>query len=132
MNLTPLFSVGPVVAGHALMAVLAVAVGALQITLRKGTAMHRLFGWCWLVLMALVALSSFGIHEFRLFGPFSPIHLLSILVLYSLWKGVAHVQRGNIDGHQRAMISLYLYALVLTGALTLLPGRMMHAVFFGA
>ena len=111
------------------MAVLAVAVGALQITLRKGTAMHRLFGWCWVV---LVALSSFGIHEFRLFGPFSPIHLLSILVLYSLWKGVAHVQRGNIDGHQRAMISLYLYAMVLTGALTLLPGRVMRAVFFGA
>ena len=44
MNLAPLFSAGPVVAGHALMAVLAVAVGALQITLRKGTAMHRLFG----------------------------------------------------------------------------------------
>ena len=82
--------------------------------------------------MALVALSSFGIHEFRLLGPFSPIHLLSILVLYSLWKGVAHVKRGNIDAHRRLMISLYLYAMLLTGALTLLPGRMMHAVFFGA
>ena len=132
MNLTPLFSAGPVVAAHALMAVLAVAVGALQITLRKGAAMHRLFGWCWVVLMALVALRSFGIHEFRLFGPFSPIHLLSILVLYSLWQGVGHVQRGHIDGHRRAMISLYLYVMVLTGALTLLPGRVMHAVFFGA
>ena len=132
MNLTPLFSAGPLVAGHALMAVLAVAVGALQLTLPKGTATHRLFGWCWVVLMALVALSSFGIHEFRLFGPFSPIHLLSILVLYSLWKGVGHVKRGNIGGHQRLMISLYLYAMALTGALTLLPGRIMHAVFFSA
>ena len=42
------------------------------------------------------------------------------------------MQRGNIDGHQRLMISLYLYSMALTGALTLLPGRIMHAVFFGA
>ena len=40
----------------------------------------------------------------------------------NLWKGVGHVKRVNIDGHQRAMISLYLYAMVLTGTLTLLPG----------
>ncbi|MEM7260263.1 MAG: DUF2306 domain-containing protein [Pseudomonadota bacterium] len=131
MNFTPLVSAGPVVLVHAVMAMLAVVVGALQFVLAKGTFLHKLFGWCWVALMALVALSSFGIHELRLVGPFSPIHLLSVLVLYSLWEGISRVRQGNINGHRRSMISLYLYAMVLTGALTLLPGRVMYTVIFG-
>jgi uncharacterized membrane protein len=45
-------------------------------------------------LMALVAISSFWIHEIRLVGPFSPIHLLSIFVLAMLplavWRAHTH------------------------------------------
>lgn len=132
MTLSPIISTGPVVAVHALLALAALVSGALQLILPKGTGLHRFLGWLWVLLMALVSLSSFGIHELRLIGPFSPIHLLSVLVLYSLWQGVSRARHGNIDGHRRSMVSLYIYAMVLTGALTLLPGRVMHAVFFGA
>jgi uncharacterized membrane protein len=34
--------------------------------------------------MVVVAASSFWIHEIRLLGPWSPIHLLSIMVLVLL------------------------------------------------
>jgi uncharacterized membrane protein len=33
--------------------------------------------------------------------------------------------------HKTAMISLYIGALLIAGSLTLLPGRIMHAVVFG-
>jgi uncharacterized membrane protein len=33
--------------------------------------------------------------------------------------------------HRRAMISLFLGALVIAGAFTLVPGRIMHQVVFG-
>jgi uncharacterized membrane protein len=37
--------------------------------------------------MAVVAASSFWIHQMRLVGPFSPIHLLSIFTLVmSRWR----------------------------------------------
>ena len=45
-------------------------------------------------LMAAVAVSSFWIHQIRLIGPWSPIHLLSIFTLVMLplavWRGAPH------------------------------------------
>jgi uncharacterized membrane protein len=40
-------------------------------------------------------------------------------------------RRGNIHAHRRSMIGLYLGALLVTGAFTLLPGRIMGRVVFG-
>src|SRR5262249_2732554 len=107
------------------------ALGLVQFASPKGTLPHRTLGWIWVALMALVAISSFWIHQLRLFGPFSPIHLLSIFVLVMLplavWK--AHSHQGS--AHLRAMTSMFLGALVIAGIFTLLPGRIMHAVVFG-
>ncbi len=50
----------------------------------KGTLPHRTLGWVWVVLMAVVALSSLFIHTIRMVGPFSLIHLLSLLVIVTL------------------------------------------------
>ncbi len=132
MNIHALVDAGPVVYLHALVALASLLLGAIQFLLKKGTTLHRVIGWCWVVLMAGVAISSFGIHEIRLIGPFSAIHLLSILVLYSLWQGVSRVRAGDIKGHQRSMMALYIYGMVITGGLTLLPGRVMHTVLFGS
>ncbi|MYD75123.1 MAG: DUF2306 domain-containing protein [Gammaproteobacteria bacterium] len=131
MNLDPLWLGGPVVSAHALVAILALLIGSVQLAFPKGTALHRGIGAIWVALMAGVAISGFWIHEIRLFGPFSPIHLLSVLTLSILIFSMVCVRIGRIDGHRRSMILLYLMGLVLTGAFTLLPGRIMHAVFFG-
>ncbi len=44
---------------------------------------------------------------------------------------VLAARRGNIRRHGSAMASLFVGALVVAGAFTLLPGRIMHRVVFG-
>lgn len=130
-SLQPLIDDGPVIFWHAIFASVALVLAGMQIWGPKGTLAHRVQGWGWVILMATVAISSFWIHELRLFGLFSPIHLLSILTLVALPMAVLAARRGQIARHRRLMRILIVAALVTPGVFTLLPGRTMHAVFFG-
>lgn len=116
---------------HIVVAALALVAGGMQLVLAKGTVIHRATGWFWVILMATVAATSFLIHEIRMWGSWSPIHLLSIFTLCILFVGVRAARRGEFRAHAITMAATYFLALVLTGALTLLPGRMMHQMFFG-
>ena len=131
MNWQPLWNDGFVISAHALVALVAMGAGAVQIAAPKGTTSHRALGDFWVAAMSLVAVSSFWIHEFRWVGPFSIIHVLSILVLATLVYSVRAIRQGRTIAHRNAMIQLYALALLLTGAFTLIPGRTMHAVLFG-
>jgi len=131
MDLSPLLAASPVIQIHAAGAVLALLIGALQLFRKKGDPTHRLIGRTWVALMAVVALSSFFIWTIRLWGLFSPIHLISIFTLVMLWRGVAFARRHNVEAHRRTMQMTYLLALVVTGLLTFLPGRIMYRVVFG-
>lgn len=92
---------------------------------------YRILGYIWVALMAIVSLSSFFIHELRLVGAFSPIHLLSIFTLWSLYMAIRAAKDRRIHAHRRWMQNLYVMALLITGAFTFLPGRTMHMVLFG-
>ena len=131
MSLTPLLDAAPAIPMHAFAAMAAFVLGVVQFAAPKGTLPHRTVGWIWVTLMALVAVSSFWIHRIRLFGPLSPIHLLSIFVLVMLPIAVWKAHRHQVSGHRRAMTGMFLGALVIAGVFTLLPGRIMHAVIFG-
>jgi uncharacterized membrane protein len=131
MSLTPLLQAPGTIPLHAFAAITAFVLGIVQLVAPKGTLPHRTIGWIWVVLMFTVAISSFWIHEIRLVGPFSPIHLLSIFAPVMLVLAVLHARRHNISGHKKAMTSIFFGALVVAGAFTLLPGRIMHAVVFG-
>jgi len=72
----------------ALAAMTAFLLGLVQLAAPKGTLPHRTLGWIWVGLMVSVALSSFWIHQIRLIGLWSPIHLLSIFTLVTLPLGV--------------------------------------------
>lgn len=132
VTLAPLVSAGPLVQAHTLAALLAVVLGAAQFVLPKGGRRHRVLGRAWVGLLALVALSSFGIHGIRQVGPFSWIHGLSLFTLAMLALGIALARSGRIAAHRWTMIGLFSGALVITGLFTLVPGRTMHAVLFGA
>jgi len=84
------------------------------------------------VLMMTIAASSIFIHEIRLWGVWSPIHLLSLLVLVSVPVAVIRARRHDVRGHRIAMTSLFVFALIVAGAFTFAPGRIMHKVLFGA
>lgn len=122
----------PLIQAHAVLAVASIVLGGLQFALPKGTPTHRAVGWAWVAAMAVVALSSFGIHELRIIGAFSPIHLLSVLVLFALWQAIRLARKGDIARHKRTMVRVYVLALLITGGFTLLPGRLMYRIFFGA
>ncbi|MEW6633560.1 MAG: DUF2306 domain-containing protein [Pseudomonadota bacterium] len=131
MSLGPLLSAPPPIPWHAFAAFAALAIGGAQLALPKGTTRHRVLGYVWAALMLIIAISSFWIQQIRLIGPFSPIHLLSILVLITVPLAVWHAHNHRVAKHRKAMISLYVFALVGAGVFTLLPGRIMHAVVFG-
>lgn len=130
MDPTALFTSSLSIQIHAYGALLATGLGTVVMIMEKGTPVHKAMGRVWVGLMVLVALSSFAITETRMFGPFSWIHGLSVLSLVTLVYAVSAIRRGDVAGHRSAMISLYVFALVLTGGFTLLPGRRMHAVLF--
>ena len=96
MTLVPLINATMPIPLHALAAILALVIGAAQLWLAKGTARHRQLGYVWVGLMAFVAISGFFIYETRLFGVFSLIHLLSVLVLVTLWRAVRMARAGKI------------------------------------
>ena len=127
----PLWASGWLIASHAVAAILALGVGAVQLIGPKGTTLHRALGYVWVGAIAFVAFGSFGIHTIRMIGPFSPIHILSVITLLGLWRAVTLARAGEISRHRRAMRQLYLLALVVTGLFTLWPGRVMHQVLFG-
>src|SRR5437773_11466871 len=128
MNLAPLLAAPAVIQIHAFAALGAFALGALQLAAPKGTIPHRTIGWVWAPLMLAVVVSSFFIHTIRLWGPWSPIHLLSLFTLVMLPLAVWRARQHDLRRHQRAMTGLFVGALVIAGAFTLLPGRIMHAV----
>jgi uncharacterized membrane protein len=132
VSFAPLLDAAPAIPVHAFAAMAAFALGLVQFALPKGTLPHRTVGWIWVALMAAVAVSSFWIHQIRLVGPFSPIHLLSILTLVMLPLTVWRAHTHKVAAHRRAMIALFAGALLIAGLFTLLPGRIMHAVLFGS
>jgi len=81
--------------------------------------------------MVIVSASSFWIHALRLWGPWSPIHLLSIFTLVTLPLAVWAAHRHAVDHRRRAMTGIFLGALVVAGLFTMVPGRIMHAVVLG-
>lgn len=91
--------------------------------------LHKIVGHTWVLCMSATAISSFWIFEIRLWGKYSPIHLLSALTLGLLVFAVYSVRMGRIHIHQYTMLGLYFFALVLTSMLAFLPGRIMHEVF---
>ena len=131
MTLAPLLAASPAIKLHAFAAMTAFVLGVVQLSAPKGTIPHRTIGWVWVTLMLAVAASAFWIHQLRLWGPWSPIHLLAIFTLITLPIAVLHARRHRVAQHRVAMIAIFFGALVIAGLFTFVPGRIMYAVAFG-
>ena len=131
MTLAPLLDAAPVIQVHAGLAFAAIALDATQFLAPKGTLPHRAIGWAWATAMMLVAGTSLFIHTIRTWGPWSPIHLLSLFTLAVVPLAVSRARRHDIPRHRQAMTWIFSLALVVTGLFTLAPGRIMNKVVFG-
>jgi uncharacterized membrane protein len=131
MTLAPLLDASPAIQLHAFAAMTAFVLGVVQLSAPKGTLPHRTVGWIWVALMLAVSISAFWIHQLRLWGPWSPIHLLAIFTLIMLPLGVLYAHRHAVERHRWTMIGIFGGALVIAGLFTFVPGRIMYQVAFG-
>ena len=123
MQLTPLVAV------HMTAAIGAVVTGPVALWARKGRAqrprLHRAFGYAWVTLMIVTAVSALFIRDRGLpnLNGFTPIHLLIPVTLVGIAGAFWYLAKGNIAGHRRVMQRLYIGACLVAGAFTLLPQR---------
>lgn len=119
----------PIIAVHMTAAILAVVTGPVALWARKGASLrpklHRAFGYAWVTLMIVTAVSAIFIRDFQLpnLNGYTPIHLLIPITLSSLVGAFVALARSNIKKHKQLMQNLYISACVVAGLFTLLPRR---------
>ncbi|OZG72275.1 hypothetical protein BTA51_16170 [Hahella sp. CCB-MM4] len=119
---------------HLITIVPAFLIGTFLILSRKGTFAHRKLGPAYMLLMitsAVVTLFMPARVGPTLFKHFGLIHLLSLLVLYSVPTAFIAIKQGNIKKHRASMTGLYFGGLILAGIFALMPGRMLNQWIFG-
>ncbi|MBB5723337.1 putative membrane protein [Loktanella ponticola] len=115
---------------HVVCALAAIVLGPVTLWRRSRDIWHRTAGYIWVIAMAITAISSFWISDTPMIGPFGPIHVLSVVTLTGLLRGINAARAGRTTAHQRTMKSLYFWAMGVAGVFTFLPERRMNDVFF--
>jgi uncharacterized membrane protein len=129
MDFAPLLNAPLLVQCHVVFAMTALVLVPVMLFRRKGDRLHKIIGRVWVLAMGLTAVSSFGIMDIRLIGPFSPIHGLSLLTLYSLAGAVINARAGKIEARKGNILGA-MGGLVGAGVFTVLPGRLMSQILF--
>ena len=129
-------AVTPVIAVHMTAAIGAIVTGPVALWARKGAKqrpkLHRAFGYAWVTLMVVTALSAMFILDTKMpnIGGFTPIHIFVPVTFFGLFGAFHYVARGDVAKHRWIMQRLYFGACVLAGVFTLLPQRLIgHALW---
>jgi uncharacterized membrane protein len=127
----------PVIAVHLTAALGAVVLGPVALFARMGSVqrprLHRAFGYAWVTLMVVAAISALFIRDFTLpnIGGYTPIHLLVPVTFFSLTVSFVALARRNITIHRKFMQGLYVGACGIAGLFTLLPSRYLGQLVWG-
>jgi uncharacterized membrane protein len=129
-DMTLFASIPPQVKLHITAAVAAFLIGVLILLQPKGSRFHKTLGWAWIAAMGATAISSFFITGLN-GNNLSFIHLISGWTVVALPMGLFAIRNRRVVMHKRVMTSLFVGGLVVAGALTFIPGRLMYQLFFG-
>ena len=122
----------PWVSPHVAVALLVLALGVMQLALRKGDRRHRLVGYAWCALMAFISLSGLMIQLEP--GHVTFVHMASsvfsavnlILLPLVIWGA----RTGRRRLHRIAALGMFA-SLLNAGALAFIPFRGVGALVFG-
>jgi len=132
MNIEAFISSPGIIQIHVIAATIGFLIGTIVILMPKGVFPHQLLGKLFVFMAISTALTSFFIHHIKQIGPFSWIHILSIITLVSTVKAIRAIRRGDVRTHKQNMLAVYIGGFIIAGAFTFIPGRLMHAIFFGS
>lgn len=125
-----------ILSSHALPGLIALILGTIVLLSKKGTKSHKRRGYVWLSLMMVISITAIFIQEINP-NSYSPIHLLIPWTIFSIFFGIYAIKKYRKSKnnfwknlHQWTMIGLFFGALVIAGAFTLFPGRMLHEILF--
>lgn len=130
MHFDLLWSSSPAIVVHTVLAFGTLVLGGFVMLSKKGTAKHKLAGRLFLGLMIGVAITALFIRGLN-GTKFSWIHIFVPVTLFAAWETVYYIRKNNLKGHKRAVKGLFFGELLIPGALSFLPGRLMWAVVFG-
>ena len=136
MSLAPLLAAPFAVQLHVFTVVPAFLLGTWLIFFsRKGARLHRAVGYVYLTLMTVTAIAALFIHQIPaidiVFG-FGPIHIFSLVTLFGVVGALRGAKTHNIKMHRGSMLGVYIGGILIAGTFAFLPGRIMHAIVFGA
>jgi uncharacterized membrane protein len=97
---------------------------------RKGGARHRLMGRIWMSLMAVTAIAALFIRHLNE-GQFSFIHIASVVTLVGIPLAINAARSGRIAAHRAHLLAMFIGALLVSGVLSFLPGRIMWQWLLG-
>jgi uncharacterized membrane protein len=130
MSLEPLLTAHWHIQLHAFAALGALVLGLVQFTAPKGTIPHRTVGYVWVGLMVITAVTAIFIREIN-DGGFSWIHILIPLTLVGVVELAVRARRGLTGKHRNTALALFFAALLIPGAFSFMPGRIMLEVVTG-
>lgn len=105
-------------------------IGLYLFATRKGGARHRLLGRVWMVLIAITAVAALFIRHLN-DGALSPVHIASAITLLGIPFAIQAARQGRIAAHRTQLVRMFAGALLVSGLLSFLPGRIMWLWMFG-
>jgi len=131
---TPVLAAPPAIKIHLATIFAAIGVTAILLNGVKGSRLHRILGWAWVVTMIVTAVSTLFIKAApafpQLFG-FGPLHLFALLTFVAVPRAVLAARRHDVARHAGIISVFVLGGLGIAGITALLPGRILWRVFFG-
>jgi len=97
---------------------------------RRGDGLHRQLGRIWAIAMMVTALASLRVRVINP-GHFSPIHLLSVLVIVSVPLLVWRARKHQVAAHRRSIRGIVTGGIIVAGFLTFPFGRLLGHWLFG-
>jgi len=121
----PLAQAAPMVLAHLGVALTALGLGVAVLAMRKGARLHKIAGRLWAGLMIGAAVSGILIEPHR----FTAAHGAALFVFWMIPMVIVKARNRDLRGHRRNVAYL-LIAMVVVAGLSVLPGHLLHGVFF--